>query len=81
MSDALDKAFAEAIMSPQVQMAMAHLLWEFSQCGPAALAFAEACDKKDYTILQDDWAKDKAEFERLAAEWRAESAPSKTGVR
>lgn len=68
----LDKLIAAWAMSPQMQLYLARMAFEFSQYGPKAHAFADSCETKDYSILHDEFTADRAEFERLGAEWRAE---------
>lgn len=64
------ESIAEVMLDPVFQMAAHHALFEFTKYGPEAMDFALSCETKDYTILQDDLAKDRAEFLRLSEEWQ-----------
>ena len=59
---------SEITLNQRAIIAAQMAIFEFTSFGPEALAFSERCSKKDYTILQEDWAIDKAEFNRLVAE-------------
>lgn len=66
------KEFVDFMLNnPRARFSLQLAQYEIALYGLEAIAFAENCETKDYSILWEEWAEDKAEFQRLADKWQA----------